>query len=646
MRALLLSLCLIVACERPAVPPGHASVPAPASPRAEALAPTPASAPAPSSTPAAVDAVADAALLLTDPALLAQLEADGLSLHRVLHAPEPSAAALLSASSIYRDFEALVSLDDSVAKERDPNARAAFSASHRLFDIRWLKSARTHFELIGVVNRADRVFATAGASCGELRLIYRLAYATPRVASRLPMTLSLVFAQGQGDSPAECQALAARWLALESLDRTELARAALAGPLRELGPGTLRRVETNFQSGRWPSAVRPALGGHAEYVLRSFVAQGDHLVLATLENTPTQKLAGSGRAALKRWIADNFSAIDSGTALLPEPLRAERSVSVQPHGAARLASRAFTQIATGFSEATLPEGAYEHAQLIRSRAGLMRRLDQLTCKGCHATRSLAGFHLLGEDSASTTAFNAIAVGLSPHLLAELPWRRAFLEALARGERYLVPRPFAERAPRAGRQGRLGEACGLGDATFAGWTCGAGLTCKDRLGDDVGSCAAIGGNALGDAVELGTMTQDRSALRDTLRSVNVEPCLPLGELEPRAALSKNGFPAGMCHAPCSAFGDRTGDAICGPLPFGKGTEFDGITACLTAHAQPFDTCLADDAHPTWLKRCDRATPCRDDYLCVRIPNTSSRDGACVPPYFLFQVRVDGHFVERD
>jgi len=584
----------------------------------------------------------NASLLLTAPTLLATLEARNLALHDILGARDASAVSLLAASAMYRDFVDLIALDDSVAKERDPNAKAAFSASHRLFNIRWLRSARTRFELIGVVNRMDRMFATPDR-CGELRLIYRLAYSAPRVSSRLPLTLSLVFAQGDSATPAECAALANSWLALERAPREELASHALAGPLRHLALARLVRVDTNFQSGRWPSAVRPALGGHAEYVLRSFDAREGRLHLATLENTPTQKLAAGARAELKRWLLANLPVIDAGTALLPAAFLAERSVSVQPRGAARLASRPFTQIASDLGAPPAP------MQLVRSEAGLLRRLDQLSCKGCHATRSLAGFHLLGEDPETTTPFNAIAVGLSPHLLAELPWRRASLESLARAVPFTTPRPFADRGV-----GRAGDACGLGDdATFASWTCAEGLVCKDRVGDSVGTCAAPH-NGLGDAVELGRMTQERTGLRDAVRISTVEPCAPHEGKPARTARSADGFPAGMCHAACTVFGERSqsapnhGAAICGPLPFGKGTDFDGITKCLTLHDQPFDRCLADDAHPTWLKRCDRDTPCRDDYLCVRVPNTPATDGAgaCVPPYFLFQVRVDGHFVERD
>jgi hypothetical protein len=51
----------------------------------------------------------------------------------------------------------------------------------------------------------------------------------------------------------------------------------------------------------------------------------------------------------------------------------------------------------------------------------------------------------------------------------------------------------------------------------------------------------------------------------------------------------------------------------------------------------------------LKGCDANEPCRDDYICARTAagHSASKDarerahGACIPPYFLFQLRVDGH-----
>ena len=39
------------------------------------------------------------------------------------------------------------------------------------------------------------------------------------------------------------------------------------------------------------------------------------------------------------------------------------------------------------------------------------------------------------------------------------------------------------------------------------------------------------------------------------------------------------------------------------------------------------------------RCNTQRSCRDDYVCARIGDDT--DGACLPAYFLFQLRVDGH-----
>ena len=40
----------------------------------------------------------------------------------------------------------------------------------------------------------------------------------------------------------------------------------------------------------------------------------------------------------------------------------------------------------------------------------------------------------------------------------------------------------------------------------------------------------------------------------------------------------------------------------------------------------------------LDTCSPSRFCREDYICARTP---SGQGACIPPYFLFQMRVDGH-----
>ncbi|MBW2461888.1 MAG: hypothetical protein JRH11_09585 [Deltaproteobacteria bacterium] len=571
-----------------------------------------------------------APLLVTDAELLMALDADGLALHDILGAEGPSTRALHRTSSHYRAFVDLVGLDDSVARWRDPSARVGLSARHRLFNPRWLNRHSTRFELVAIVNRMDRIHTTPDA-CGEVRLIYRLAYGEDHAGSRLPMTLNAVFIQS-----GDCPAVARWWLGLADAHDLHASLRSETSPLG--GDPRPARLEVNFQSGRWPSGIRPSLGGHAEYVLRVFHFEGDRVVVAPLENTPTQRLGGRGRTELRQWLRDNVAGVDDGTAILPAPFLAERSVSVHPRGLSRYANRPWSQILPDPERP--PEGVdFETLSLVRSQVGLMRRLDEMSCKGCHATRALAGFHILGEDRPGTSPHNAIEVGISPHLLRELPFRADVLRAIAE-ERPLPARPFADRGASTGR---VGDACGLGDPTFEAWTCAEDNVCKDRHGDDVGACAPADGPHAGDGTEAGLMTRDRRGLRDRIRGVRTEACLPIDDGPARAAPSANGFPNGICAAPCETFGTVVGDRICGPVPNGQGTRFDGFTRCLSEHRQNFDTCLGDDAHPTWLRRCDLDDPCRDDYLCVAVPDAPEGQGACMPPYFLFQVRVDGHLV---
>ena len=46
-----------------------------------------------------------------------------------------------------------------------------------------------------------------------------------------------------------------------------------------------------------------------------------------------------------------------------------------------------------------------------------------------------------------------------------------------------------------------------------------------------------------------------------------------------------------------------------------------------------------------RACSGDEPCRDDYGCLRYPGSAPGTGACVPPYFLFDFRVDGPRLDR-
>ena len=105
------------------------------------------------------------------------------------------------------------------------------SFAFQLFDRAQLYSADTRLVLAGIVNRVDRAYVDA-ASCGEIRLIYRLARtaAAPTgdnaASPRLPMTLNLVL-KAKGDramdrdgKPITCADIARRWLAISELSLT------------------------------------------------------------------------------------------------------------------------------------------------------------------------------------------------------------------------------------------------------------------------------------------------------------------------------------------------------------------------------------------------------------------------------------------
>lgn len=101
----------------------------------------------------------------------------------------------------------------------------------------------------------------------------------------------------------------------------------------------------------------------------------------------------------------------------------------------------------------------------------------------------------------------------------------------------------------------------------------------------------------------------------------------------------GFTGGVCSARCASAGAQEGGAICAPLP-AAGYEAD----CFVGN-EPVESCLPRHLVNAWVASCDDRRPCRDDYGCARVPGAPPGVGACVPPYFLFQARVDGPRLDR-
>ena len=237
-------------------------------------------------------------LTVTDPETLTRLETGGLDAGAVAFARPGAARSLAGLTASAPGWSAIVDVLRADMRELyagDPKYGVGMRHAHRGFDPAWLTSPATRFELAAVVNRIDRRAMNPG-TCGELRFVYRLAYTTkakakakarpvtttdsaaePGFSSRLPFTLNVVFLL-----PDDGQRCARQTRALVTPD--DVATVMRARP-------RLKSVEVNVQSARWPSTVRPDLGGHADYILRVFHPTAASpgvgtLAPAPLENTP------------------------------------------------------------------------------------------------------------------------------------------------------------------------------------------------------------------------------------------------------------------------------------------------------------------------------------------------------------------------
>ncbi len=473
---------------------------------------------------------------IIDPFALRELDAGRFGLARML-APMRAANTPLTNSELF----ALPSmqpvgkaLDDEFAryvarhKADLPNETIGVGPTFdfQLFDRTALRSADTRFVLSGIVNRMDRTYV-APAGCGEIRLIYRLTQTKAAdigeaaVSPRLPMTLNLIL-KAKGDRAADakgraidCAEIARRWLATADLTVTGAELAAKltekAGALDLVTPDNIVRIETNLQIAHAPkSAVRDF---RTDYLMKVFDYDTNS---KTFEEAPLENQIDRERLLadkelqreFKDWLLDpvHLSEFDRGTVLVPEKFLAKSAIAPTPAGfAASELQPAFGLVAgeDGAQNPVFSEndvvGALEKTtergmklQNIRSVAGFERRLNDMTCAGCHQTRGIGGFHFPGVDWMAAKPSNTTVVPASPHFFGDQVRRRDILAAFRDGNPPDFSRGFASRPQLRGStelagteyEDGWGAHCYLqndqaseNDPSFRSWTCAEGLACQ-------------------------------------------------------------------------------------------------------------------------------------------------------------------------
>ena len=463
---------------------------------------------------------------ITDPALLRRLDqTDMLSISRLLSA-ERNAEIPLTTELMFASLPQLKDIPPAIDAEFDryiAGYKAAYPTETigvgegfdvRLFDLTNLKSRNTRFVLAGIVNRMDRAYVSQ-ESCGEIRLIYRLARFDGgpdggETAARLPMTLNLVVKArdpGQTDAggkPIGCAEIARRWL--DDGDWQEL--------LCCRGDAMLDRIETNIQV-----SVAPKSALHdfrSDYLLKVFKYDAatkmfEEATLDTQIDRDRILADDSLRRDFKAWLLapDHLREFDRGTVQIPEKFLARAVVVPTPAGldASELQPEFGMMEGEGRGEgmgdpvftANDVVGALQRAaargidmQNVRSVPGFQRRLNDVTCAGCHQTRGIGGFHFPGVDWLADKPPNSSIVPASPHFFGDQPRRRDILAAFAAGKQPDFSRGFASRPQTRGSSELAGteyqdgwgahcslaiQGSGMPDRSFTSWSCANGLTCQ-------------------------------------------------------------------------------------------------------------------------------------------------------------------------
>jgi hypothetical protein len=689
--------------------------------------------------------------LISQAPVLAALDHDNSSplslvaLFRTIHAaqklPLPAVAAgptrasdLLGFNESYAQFAAVMSADmariisglgidweKEILKTYDPTSAKTEAGKTlrlngnvaRVFNEKWLGSSDGLFILSGVVNRIDRRDFDP-AHCGELRFIYRLGYEVrmngKTYASRMPFTVNMVFSYG--DDGRNCQDVASLWRidGLDNDDPAVIARRLLQGPL-DFSRLTFKQMEVNAQVVRFPSDLENVanrkFAGQAIYWMRIFAFSGGKFQPARLENTPDVQAILKDPAKqrlLQEYLASHMTEIDSGVFKLPDNLAADVALSFSTAGSSRVANRPFDLLVSKEQAGQIVTAAgmaSKSPKFVQSGAGLLERLNNSSCMGCHQSSSTAGFHFLGTDrfdfgrdaDAVKGALdgNRLQLPFSPHVDAELARRKSYVESVSLG---LAPNRFRPHpsAPAAAWENGAPAYSSAGDnmpcplnadlANAAKWSCNSArnLSCQAVVTNasasfHLGQCMPAQQNIYAGLSCRANSIEDSTAknagkdqlgfnlgsFNDRVSKDELIYRLPEGKLsgyDYNCRPTRIGVPLGRITRPCKPEESKLAaiqpnsipDEICA-IVGGKGFE--------QMAKGYFDSAVfAAGVGRGLLNVCTPSRFCREDYICQQMPelltgakfNVSAQTldilkrrkvGFCTPTYFVYQLRLDGH-----
>jgi hypothetical protein len=471
---------------------------------------------------------------ITDPLALRELDHGRFGLTRVLLPWRSSNAPLVDSQLFALPSMVVVrkALDDEFdryilrhkAELANETIGVGSSFDFQLFDRALLYSSYSRFVLAGIVNRMDRAYLSE-RNCGEIRLIYRLTRTgAPEagdraISPRLPMTLNIVLrakADTIFDASITCAEIARRWLAAGDWEETGagLAEKLISGdgPLDLVKTENIDRIETNLQIAHAPKS--PVRDFRTDYLLKVFHYNAKSAMFeeAPLENQIDRERIFADaklRRDFKTWLLDptHFAELDRGTVLIPNRFLATRAVAATPVGFAASNLQPAFGLVQGDDGAADPvfresdvaaalkkaAGRGVSLQNIRSVAGFERRLNDMSCAGCHQTRGIGGFHFPGVDWMTAKPDNSTVVPASPHFFGDQIRRRDILAAFSEGKRPDYSRGFSSRPQLRGHSTELagteyadgwGAHCYVqhadaadNDKSFKSWSCADGLACQ-------------------------------------------------------------------------------------------------------------------------------------------------------------------------